>query len=263
MRSFEIISEAPIGDIHTHGDFTKAGSLRPDDLSLASPKRQDKIRRVLQQAPVLIDLHFVNQVRPVDMTWHLDPVHARDALGFLSPEDLRHHYAINITPRPHAVNVVMIQNEGDDRIPFTPWIIAHRIGHAFYYTHRLKTDALFQKFFSTLNSVQEEYKAKTSNYHNPSLAQLARTFGTTRSCREGLIKTGRIGEWLYDCFAQLCVTGTISFNPAPPTIVETRIFYLDDDEIPYINKRFNKLRDLLIAGFSAMLTDAIGQIVVH
>jgi hypothetical protein len=90
---------------------------------------------------------------------------------------------------------------------------------------------------------------------------LAHVFGTTRACRDGLLKAGRIGEWLYDSFAQMCVTGTVSFNPAPPTITDGQMTFRAVDAT-YVDRSFGKLRDLIVNNFTKMLHEAVGQIAV-
>jgi len=259
MKLFELfLTEAPIGDIHTHGDFSKPGSLRQDDLSLATPKRQDKIKRVLQKAPVLIDLHFVNQPHHIDIRQHL----VSNPLGFISVENLQSRYDINITPRRDAVNIVMMQNEGDDRVPLTPWIIAHRIAHIFEYSNHFELRDLLDEFFKTLENTADAYPDQSKRFHRVPYTEIARTFGTTRACREGLIKPNRVIEWLFDSFAQMCVTGTIRFNPAPPDITDEKGNTYRTTKQSEIDQLFNAFRDRLINGFTMILRDAVGKIMV-
>lgn len=264
LRRWIAICEAPIGDIYTHGDFSQPGSFRADDLTLSTPKRQDKIKRILQKAPVVIDLHFVNQEHRVDINWHLDPVHAQKWLGFLSAEQAEERWGVKLVPRPDAVNVVVLQNEGDNRVPMTPWIIAHRIAHMFNYTHKLSIDRLSQNFLNSLEQVQDEYKRGESRYR-PQFYELAKVFGTTRACREGLITRGRTFEWLWDCFAQMCVIGTINFKPAPKEIVTTpfdEVYTIDDDMLSYVDSVFANLAEKLIDEFTILLNDCVGEIMV-
>jgi hypothetical protein len=253
------ITESPIGDIHTHGDFTQPGSLRKDDLSLTTPKRQNKIKQVLQKAPVLIDLHFVNQKNPIDIDQHLKQPQWGGGIGFTSPEQLQLLYNITITANPHAVNIVMLQNEGDERLPLTPWIIGHRIGHLLYHAHQLDFEEIFRKFFSRLEGIQVEYKG--DSMIDLPFPVIAKVFGTTRACREGMIRAGRVAEWVYECFAQMCVIGTIAFNPAPPTIGDGKATYTTDETL-YVNKLFGRCRAYLLEEFTKLLKQTIGQIVV-
>ena len=264
MRWTEI-NEAPIGDIQTHGDFTKPGSFRQDDLSLATQKRQDKIRRVLQKAPIMIDLHFVNLKYPVDVITHIGP--EKDKLGFVTPAMLMHNWGIEIEPKIDALNLVYVQNEGNDRVPLTPWIIAHRLSHSFEYVtgdlYFIKRD-LGNTFQQMLEKVEECYSPVSmslSGVRGKGMAwsTIANVFGTTRTSREKQYKDGRAMEWFHECFAQFCVIGDIKFNPAPAEIGP-------HISVPWgrreVDEYFASLRKILIDGFSEMLNGCVGKILV-
>lgn len=244
--------EAPIADIQTHGDFTQPGSLRADDLSLATAKRQDKIKRVLQKTPIEIDLHILNMADPVkangnfDIRYHLTDNRAR--VGYLQPSQVAQYWT-PITPRPQALNLLYVQNEGDDRLPLTPWIIAHRLSHAFEYAEPLLADKLFKAFLSALEEVQDSFPHQGAA---PPFHQLAWLYGTTKACRERMIRKNRSGEWFHDCFAQMCVTGDIRFNVASRSLPNAVV----------VNDIFERLRTKLLSGFRAMLDNSVGQILV-
>ena len=261
MRWIEL-HEMPIGNIYTHGDFSKPGSLRQDDLSLTTQKRQDKIKRVLQKAPVLIDLHFVNLAEMIDVGEHIKNSFP-PKLGFKTKQELKQQWGIDIKIVPNAVNLIYVQNEGTDRVPLTPWIIAHRLGHAFAYPMETKFTLrdILDYFTDAIKKISYIYADNDSGPDNPTLAKI---FGTTRACREGLIKTGRTAEWLYDCFAQLCVIGDIKFNKAPESIMDANNhpFTADAVQQHHTNIVFKDLREFLIGGFHEMLKEVIGQALI-
>lgn len=257
--------EAPIGNIYTHGDFSQPGSLRADDLSLASSKRQEKIIRVLRKAPIAIDLHLVNLAAPVanrdghfDISFYLKQYPERFG-RYLTPEQMKDWW-VPITPRQDALNLVMIENEGDNRIPMTPWIIAHRLSHAFEYAEPLLFQKIWKLFLSTLEQVVDSYGLWRMNIPggsgSPHFALLVPIFGTTRAAREGLIKPGRAGEWYHDCFAQMCVTGDIRFNAAPEGIRGGR------GDPTSVDESFAYLRTKMLRYFHEMLNNSIGKILV-
>lgn len=264
MRWTEI-TESPIGDIYTHGDFFKSGSIRQDDLSLATKKRQDKIKRVLEKAPVLIDLHFVNLPEMIDIQKHVGPTLYSQVnnIGFLSKEQIKQKYNVDIDIVPNAINLVYVQNEGTDRIPLTPWIIAHRLGHVFYYPEETKFEIrdLLDLFQKILTDVADLYSDEGVE---PRWEMLAPTFGTTRACREGMIRETRVAEWFYDCFAQMCVIGDIKFNKAPYKIPYPpyEFFIKEKMNSDIINRYFEIIRKKMILEFNKMLHQAVGKILV-
>lgn len=253
--------EAPIANIYTHGDFDHPGSFRADDLSLATAKRQEKIKRVLQKAPIEIDLHFFNQAHPIrangqfDIRFYLAT--APERLGhYLTPEQVTKWW-LPIIPKPNALNLVLVNNEGDARLPMTPWIIAHRLSHAFQYAEPFLHRDAWSAFQTMLDKVMDDYDLPWFSSHSlRSSHTLAPIFGTTRAAREGMIEKGRAGEWFHDCFAQLCITGDIRFNPAPDDIKGHR------GDASWVDRQFTKLRQILLDTFREMLTNSVGKILV-
>lgn len=256
MRWIEI-NEEPIGDIYLHGDFSKPGSFRQDDLSLTTQKRQDKIKRVLQKAPIMIDLHFVNLKYTVDLTQHL--IHDKFKIGFVKADILSHDWGIDITPKSDALNLVYVQNEGSDRIPLTPWVIAHRLSHSFAYTNDLyfEQQNLFKTFQTMMDKVQDSYSSV--DMQRISWETIAEVFGTTRASREKQYAKNRAMEWAHECFAQLCVVGEIKFNKAPAEIG-------GHISVPWgireVDEYFESLKRILTAGFTSMLQGSVGKILV-
>lgn len=123
--------------IRTYGDLTKAGSFRKIDLNLIKkPQYQDNLRHGLRNMPVPMALHFVNAAEPVrGMTQLRRHLGNHGRVGFLELDEIARVYGVDIKPASDAVNFVLIQNESQTRHPLTPWIIVHRLSHAFYYTN--------------------------------------------------------------------------------------------------------------------------------
>lgn len=253
--------EAPIANIYTHGDFSQPGSLRADDLSLATPKRQEKIVRVLRKSPIEIDLHFVNLAAPAvnaqghfDIRFYLGEYPER--FGYVSPARMKEWW-LEITPRPDALNLVLVENEGADRLPLTPWIIAHRLSHAFQYAEPLLHTKIYNLFLSALDKVISAYLPLIDRlWGSVNYDVLAPIFGTTRATREGLIKAGRVGEWFHDCFAQMCITGDIRFNAAPAELLDY------PGKQAAADKALAKLRVQMLDYFHQMLNNSVGKIIL-
>ena len=157
-----------------------------------------------------------------------------------------------ITPRSDALNLVLIENEGADRLPLTPWIIAHRLSHAFQYAEPLLHTKIYNSFLSALDKVLDSYRLWGAVNYEP----LAPIFGTTRAAREGLIKSGRVGEWFHDCFAQMCITGDIRFNAAPAEILDY------PGKPAAADKALAKLRVNMLDSFQQMLNNSVGKIIL-
>jgi hypothetical protein len=133
-----------------------------------------------------------------------------------------------------AITVVFVGNSGDSKVMMTPWIMAHRFGHAIQSGMRKSggwsTWAEAEKhFFNTVNTMFEEYygKAVKDQYGRPAQSGISsnltpeynalfNAIGTQRSSRSGEIK--RPYEFMYEIFAQYLGTGEVSFNPLPSNL---------------------------------------------
>jgi hypothetical protein len=131
-----------------------------------------------------------------------------------------------------AITVVFVGNSGDSKVMMTPWIMAHRFGHAIQAGVRGNrgwsawTEAE-KHFFSTINNTLEEYYGKANRGTNtsntsvkwdltPEYNALFNAIGTQRSSRSNEIK--RPYEFLYEIFAQYLGTGNVTFNPLPSNL---------------------------------------------
>jgi len=131
-----------------------------------------------------------------------------------------------------AITVVFVGNKGDRKVMLTPWMMAHRFGHAIQAGVRSNREwsawtEAEKHFFSTINNLLEEYYGKIKsqtfgvtskvNYNlTPEYNALFNAIGTQRSSRSGEIK--RPYEFLYELFAQYLGTGQITFNPLPTNL---------------------------------------------
>lgn len=130
------MSSSP-NNIRTYGDLTKAGSFRKADLNLIrKPQYQDNLRHHLRKMPVPLTLHFVNAAEPVrGMAQLRRHIGNPNRVGLLELDEIKRMYGADIEPASAAVNFVLVENESQTRYPLTPWIIAHRLSHAFHYTN--------------------------------------------------------------------------------------------------------------------------------
>lgn len=134
--------------------------------------------------------------------------------------------------------VLFTNNKGEKRVPMTPWIMAHRLAHAF---SRYGTSSN-GRTVSEYTSAEEEIKRVVvemlkddygwsklkkddiwteKNYNtNKMIERVYRKFfeaiGTFRSARSGNLRNDF--EFLNEIIAQYIITGSIKFNPTPRLI---------------------------------------------
>lgn len=235
------ITEAPIADFGTYGNMDQEGSFRSQDLkAMTNPKWQTKLHRMFEKTEFPINLYLVNA--PNDRTkpgqfGNPDTEHSsyRDLSGIDRWSGIKSKSEVEaLTGRTfmpadyeQAITVVLIENEGDERIALTPWMVAHRIAHAFFLTHdRVKhydlaslVSSVFPRFtryvegmhlrlsqnIDEYDDVLEKYKEK---YGMARFFAVCEFVGTTK----GQKKLASPGEFLVEAFAQYMIQGRVKLE---------------------------------------------------
>ena len=225
----ENINEAPLQSYDTMGDFDKPGPFKgPDKKLVPHPINQLKTQRFLEKTPYDFRLFFSN-ISGTGKYSEYGPADAAKLQEIFGDEIAQKI----IAGSDDAITVVFVGNAGDAKVPMTPWIMAHRFGHAIQAGIRKNREwsawgEAEKHFFSQVNSMLEEYygKASTSRFGvtpssmrgdlTPEYNALFNTIGTQRSSRNNEIK--RPYEFLYEMFAQYLGTGQVTFNPLPSNL---------------------------------------------
>ena len=208
------------------GDFNKPGPFKGVDKRLVPhPTNQLKTARFFERTPYDFRLFFSN-IPGTGKYSETGPVNAQQLQKMFGEQA---HPIIEGSE--DAITVVFVGNSGDSKVMMTPWIMAHRFGHAIQSGMRKSggwsTWAEAEKhFFNTVNTMFEEYygKAAKDQYGRPARSGISsnltpeynalfNAIGTQRSSRSGEIK--RPYEFMYEIFAQYLGTGNVTFNPLP------------------------------------------------
>ena len=222
MRANEFINEAPLADYQPIGDFNKPGPFRGSDKKLVPhPVNQLKTAKFFEKTPYDFRLFFSN----------IPGTGKYSEYGPMKPDVLQQVFgeqAEQIMRNSNdTITVVFVGNKGDSKVMLTPWMMAHRIGHAVQAGERSGNKngtwrAAEDHFFGTVNGIIADYYGKKStnqfgNKVNNSLAKeynaLFNAIGTQRSSRNNEIT--RPYEFLYELFAQYLGTGNVTLKPLP------------------------------------------------
>jgi len=230
MRIFELannVDEMALSSYKTFGDFTKPGPFRGADKRLIPhPKSELKTQKFFERTPYDFSLFFSNEPG-FGRYSEYGPMSTNDIQKLFPKEQAE---AI-INGHDDAITVVFVGNKGDSKVMLTPWIMAHRFGHAIQAGVRKNRGwsawgEAEKHFFSTINNLLGEYYNKLSKFNRydtsvnwdltPEYNALFNAIGTQRSSRSGQIK--RPYEFLYELFAQYLGTGSIKLNPLPTNL---------------------------------------------
>jgi hypothetical protein len=226
------ISEAPLTDYVPLNVSDKGKQFKDVDKRLIQhPVNKTKAIKFFEKTPYDFRLFFNDSA---GLRKHREQ-------GPKSPEQIRQIFGKDsdqiLQNSENAITVVFIGNYGSDQVMMTPWIMAHRFGHAIQagnrysgsYNRSNNTDPWSMTesyFFRFVNSTLEKYYSKTSTGTSyvsdvkrsltPEYNALFNAIGTQRSSREKQIK--RPYEFLYELFAQYLKDGQITLNPMPQSL---------------------------------------------
>lgn len=220
------VDEMALKQFTPMGDFDKPGPFKGVDKRLVPhPTNQIKAQQFFEKTPYDFRLFFSN----------ISGTGKYAETGPVTPQRLQQMFGDQAQPiiadSEDAITVVFVGNTGDSKVMMTPWIMAHRFGHAIQAGVRgnpgWSTWGEAEKhFFKAVNTMLAEYygKAGVNDYYStpvkynmtPEYNALFNAIGTQRSSRSGQIK--RPYEFLYEIFAQYLGTGDVTFNPLPTNL---------------------------------------------
>ena len=277
------ILEAPIRDITPVGPSWgtgRGGFKQLDQRLLSSPKAIEKIRKQWEKTSHVFDMYLLSipslnkpeykeygLVGPdsdLALTIRLafSGIRKEDYDEMSQEEKLAALKKSFRTPMPRsddAITILFNGNYGDQKVPMTGWIMAHRISHAvsriagFGGSGRITKYQIpeFADFIKEINYMFREivkpYRGTERmqnvnpwstgvEYYSPEKVDtrkqylnIAQQIGTFKSAREN--KISRITEFYHELFAQYLITGSIKFNTLPRSLVIRRREWGHEDRI--------------------------------
>ena len=178
--------------------------------------------------------------------------------------------APHIEDHPDGITVIYTNNKGDQKIPMTPWIMAHRLAHSF--ARRPDGKHLVSEYKSasdaidsvTDNILEYHYGVRHPNKNRLARKKFFQEIGTFRSARKGILREDF--EFLNEVFAQYLITGAIRFNRPPEKMVlskawgnDSEVYYLRNEQQDAVNM-LDMLQNDLEYYIENMLSQAIGSI---
>jgi len=272
MKIHDIISEAPIQDFKTIGDFSKNSSFRdPRDRKILTHQRTiDIIKKKFENTEVDFNMYFVNSLA----------AGKHSELGTVSlewvTENLGEEVASAINSDSDAISVIFTNNKGTQRLVMTPWIIAHRIAHTFFrYKNReynMMREA-YGGFVRMLSGVMSEYGINFPTSFDALMRDDRATkilmlfmneVGNFNSARNKKLVNGF--ESLHEMFAQYLITGEVTFRPLPKVFgnrnMRFRLKADKDFEYDDIDHSLKMAGEYLAGDFSAVLHGSVNKIYV-
>lgn len=228
----DTVDEMALSTYKTMGDFSKPGPFTGADKKLVPhPKNIEKATKFFEQTPFDFRLFFSN----------IPGTGKYSEYGLMTHDQILKVFGKEgqeiINGSEDAITVVYVGNKGDRKVMLTPWMMAHRFGHAVQAGARNQNWHAWREaekyFFQTINNLLDEHYGKISQRRGvtvprqsmqfdltPEYNALFNSIGTQRSSKSGEIR--RPYEFLYELFAQYLGTGKITLNPLPTNLTYGR-----------------------------------------
>ena len=258
--------EAPIEDYTTLSDRpdSKPGdsssiSKDPEAFAKRSSSFTDKRDRILSTNPKAVQQLKKKWAR-IGEEVYVYVVNTKEArnhteVGVVDREWLEKNMpavAPHIPEHEDGITILYTNNKGAEKVPMTPWIMAHRLAHAMARMTGMSGNRTISEYSEAERSInevvntilQDEYgyrgPTKRGSYRDEREAQSFRRFeilrrkffeeiGTFRSARNKKLREDF--EFLNEVIAQYIITGKITFNPIPQKIVLKKAWGNDADGV--------------------------------
>lgn len=275
------LDEMALSTYKTMGDFEKPGPFQGVDKKLVPhPKNIEKATQFFEKTPYDFRLFFSN----------ISGTGKYHEYGPMPPDEIKKVFGTEaesiLQDSGDAITVVFVGNIGDRKVMLTPWMMAHRFGHAIQGGVRKNRGwsawgEAEKHFFTSVNNMIEEYYGKIKsqtpwvtskvNYNlTPEYNALFNAIGTQRSSRSSEIR--RPYEFLYELFAQYLGTGKVTLNPLPTNLTYGRKVWGNPTRFMNIKPDFRDERGRAQASemlatdmqlmFDDVLSSSVGQIFV-
>jgi len=226
MRYFEIIAESPLSDFEIHGDVHTVGSFDNTDLkAMRNPKWVEKVHNAFSKTPFKFNIYIVNLPEAIipapDNQSHVryrfdNAMNVREypsirrLIGQIAPE-----YAQKILeklPPDHenSINVLLVENEGDNKIALTPFIVAHRVVHSMLAANYSIDHIITNEFWNFSHRLTNMIFGKGNRWHiakKEEILEALALVGTTRAQRTNNLNSA--GEFVIEMGAQYLIVGRI------------------------------------------------------
>lgn len=256
-RLAKLLLEAPINNLEKLGDEsswkTRGAYDKKSHILINDPKFNSKLRRAFSKSKIDLNLYFLNKK---ELTIDDDDKGFVDLTesGMLTKD---HDFwklsglDYNDYVKEDEITIIFNGNYGTELVELTPWMIAHRIGHAIQVSSRgqqfSSMTSAFEQIENVLgvmiNDLGEHYGLSSTNNRNSwwrkfenekKVCGILNSVGDFKSARSG--KINRPYEFVYELIAQQMLTGDIKLRTDRPPIVikpDKEEYYFDEDDYSY------------------------------
>ncbi len=218
----KIIEEDAIDNIGFEGDWEKdarpRGWDKPSIGILKSPVGIQRLRKKWDKTNYEFDLYFVRSPKGFKYT----------EVGKVDEKFIKENLGLDIQPVKDHITIIYTNNKGSEKMPATPWTLAHRFGHAIrmgnpmYQKFSRHVDDLLEKVAKLIYGRDIKNNGWGSYDQNKERIklQLCHALGSFKSARDKNLRN--VGEFANELFAEYMITNKIKFRRELPQLLATR-----------------------------------------
>jgi hypothetical protein len=279
------LAEVPLGAYQTIGDFSKPHAFqgKTDPALVSSPKAIENVRKKFGKTPYVINMFFDNKPGARRFTEH-----GKADLPWVE-QNLGADVAKAVEPyinKENNITIIYVSNVAAQKVPMTPWIMAHRMAHALarfdfsggksgrqfqYYGELVKETNFFledilqnvynMRGYTSVHGTMSAYDTQRNEQIRNTQLRMIHLFQelcTFKSAREKNIRD--YFEIYNELFAQYVIEGAVRFNKLPKTIGGTGWgkypLYSDDDTREDYQDSVDTFANTLNYYFSQLMNEA-------
>lgn len=277
-----LLGEAPINDINLVGNWEDKdkpmGYDRPSIGMLKNPNYLEKVKHKWRNTQENYDIYFLRSKQGNKFT----------EVGEIDEDFIKDKLHIDLKIDPNHVTIIFTNNKGVEKVPLTPWIMAHRFGHALARKDgRRVSDDDYDNISKSVNQLMEYVQRKlypnsvrnnTSIYDNGYYAKnekfklhIAHALGTMKSARDKNMRASF--ELTNELIAQYIVTGKVELNSDDtkfPKVLATSYAWgnpsgawktkLDDSDKEIFKSSIENWASRIETDIALLLESAVGRI---
>jgi hypothetical protein len=267
MRYFEVLNEAPLADFGVHGDTYNAGSYSASDVKVFhNQKWLHKLNSHFSRTPYNFNVYLYNAPNGdfypyKTTTGERDVVNSMKSIRSLYDgrvdgqqlHNLETMLSIKLPPANGFIGFMMFDNEGDEKVGLTPWILVHRLVHGLMASGgRDASSSLDYARIEMINQALNFARFINRNFRSTEVYKF-------KSAKHDKISKAREGEFAIELMTQFIVQGKITLNLQEPVypIHGKKVYLKDwghlDDELAWDDYTDSKIYDRLLKMYLAIL----------
>lgn len=277
-----LLGEAPINDINLIGNWEDndrpRGYDKPSIAMLKNPNYLEKIKHKWRNTEEDYDIYLLRSKEGNKYT----------EVGEIDEDFIKNKLHIDLQIDPNHITIIFTNNKGVEKVPLTPWIMAHRFGHALARkSGRRESEGDYDNIYKQVeqllayvqrklypNSVSRDDNIYNAGYfvrREKYFLHIANALGTMKSARERKLRASF--ELTNELIAQYIVTGKIQLNSdyaKYPKVLPTRYAWgnpvgpwktrLDDSDKEIFKNSIEGWEARIETDIALLLESAVGRI---